>query len=43
MEDALRMGAAAGALKRTILGDMLVATRAEVEAVRAQEPRAAWR
>jgi len=43
LEAALRMGAAAGALKRTILGDMLVATRAEVEAVLAREPRTAWR
>lgn len=43
LEAALRMGVAAGALKRTILGDMLLATRAEIEAVRAQEPRAAWR
>ena len=40
---ALRMGTTAGALKRTILGDMLVATRAEVEAVLTQEQRAAWR
>ena len=43
LDQSLRMGAAAGALKRTILGDMLVATRAEVEAVMAQEPRTAWR
>lgn len=43
LEAALRMSAAAGALKRTILGDMLVATRAEVEAVLAREPRTAWR
>ncbi len=43
LEGALRMGAAAGALKRTILGDMLIATRAEVEAVLAQEQRTAWR
>ena len=43
LEDALEMGAAAGALKRTILGDMLIATRADVEAVRAREGRAAWR
>ena len=43
LEEALRMGAAAGALKRTILGDMLVATRADVEAVLARESRAAWR
>ncbi len=43
LEDALKMGAAAGALKRTILGDMLVATRADIEAVRAREGRAAWR
>lgn len=43
LEDALRMGTAAGALKRTILGDMLVATRADIEAVLAREGRAAWR
>jgi len=43
LEDALRMGAAAGALKRTILGDMLIATRLEVEALLAREGRAAWR
>ena len=43
LEDALRMGAATGALKRTILGDMLVATRADIEAVLAREGRAAWR
>ena len=43
LEAALRMGVAAAALKRTILGDMLVATRAEVEAVLAREGRAAWR
>jgi len=43
LEDALKMGAAAGALKRTILGDMLVATRADIEAVLAREGRVAWR
>lgn len=43
LERALRMGAAAGALKRTILGDMLVATRTEIEAALAREGRAAWR
>jgi len=43
LEQALRMGVAAGALKRTILGDMLVATRSEVEAVLAQEQRDGWR
>ena len=43
LEDALKMGVAAGALKRTILGDMLLATRADMEAVRAREGRAAWR
>ncbi len=43
LEDALQMGAAAGALKRTILGDLLLATRADVESVRAREGRAAWR
>lgn len=43
LEEALRMGVAAGALKRTILGDMLIATRSEVEAVLAREGRAAWR
>lgn len=43
LEQALRMGVAAGALKRTIHGDMLVATRADVEAVLAREGRAAWR
>ncbi len=43
LEDALKTGVAAGALKRTVLGDMLVATQADVEAVRAREGRAAWR
>jgi len=43
LEEALRLGAAAGALKRTIQGDMLVATRTEVEAVLAQEQRDGWR
>ena len=43
LEDALKMGTAAGALKRTILGDMLVATRADVEAVLAREGRTTWR
>jgi len=43
LDQALRMGAAAGALKRTILGDMLVATRADVEAVLSQEQRDGWR
>ena len=37
------MGVAVAALKRTILGDMLNATRAEVEAVLTREGRAAWR
>lgn len=41
--DALRLGVAAAALKRTIPGDLLLATRAEVEAVRSQEGEAAWR
>lgn len=43
LEPALRMGVAVAALKRTILGDMLNATRAEIEAVLAREGRAAWR
>ncbi len=43
LESALRMGVAVAALKRTILGDMLNATRAEIEAVLAREGRAAWR
>lgn len=43
LEQALQMGVAAGALKRTILGDVLVATRADVEAVLAREGRPAWR
>lgn len=43
LEDALQTGVAAGALKRTILGDLLLATRADVESVRAREGRAAWR
>ena len=42
LESALRLGVAAAALKRTIPGDMLIATRAEVEAVRTQEA-GAWR
>ena len=42
LERALRLGVAAAALKRTVLGDMLIATRSEVEAVLAQEDRA-WR
>ena len=42
LERALRLGVAAAALKRTIPGDMLIATRAEVEAVRTQE-EGAWR
>ena len=37
LEPALRLGVATAALKRTIPGDMLIATRAEVEAVRTQE------
>lgn len=43
LESSLRMGVAVAALKRTILGDMLNATRAEIEAVLAREGRAAWR
>ena len=42
LAQALRLGAAAGALKRTVPGDLLLATRAEVEAVLAQEG-GAWR
>ncbi len=43
LEEALRLGVATAALKRTIPGDMLAATRQEVEAVMAQEPSATWR
>ena len=43
LEASLRMGVAVAALKRTILGDMLDATRADIEAVLAREGRAAWR
>ena len=39
----LQLGAAAAALTRTIPGDMLIATRAEVEAVIAGGTNAAWR
>lgn len=39
----LRLGAAAAALTRTIPGDMLIATRAEVEAIIAGGTNAAWR
>ena len=42
LEDALELGVAAAALKRTIPGDMLVGTRAEVEAIRAAEEKP-WR
>ncbi len=42
LEDALQLGVAAAALKRTIPGDMLVGTRAEVEAIRAAEEKP-WR
>lgn len=43
MEASLRLGAAAGALKRTVPGDMLAGTRAEIEAPLAPEMGAAWR
>ncbi|MBV9851944.1 MAG: sugar kinase [Armatimonadetes bacterium] len=43
LERALRLGVAAAALKRTVPGDMLVATRAEVGAIAAQEGESAWR
>ena len=44
LASALALGAAAAALKRTIPGDMLLATRAEVESLRARDDGAAgWR
>jgi len=43
MEQSLCLGAAVAAFKRTIPGDMLLATRAEIEAVLAREGSAAWR
>jgi 2-dehydro-3-deoxygluconokinase len=43
IEHGLRLGVAAAALKRTVPGDMLVATRAEIEAVMAQENAKPWR
>ncbi len=42
VEDALRVGVAAATIKRTIPGDMLIATRDEIETVAAKEQRA-WR
>lgn len=42
MEHSLRMGVAAAALKRTIPGDLLMATRADVEAIMT-EKSTAWR
>lgn len=41
LEDSLRLGAAAAALKRTVLGDMLVGTRQEIEALMSPEAGAA--
>lgn len=43
LKQALSLGVAAAALKRTIPGDMLLATRAELEAVLATEPGNGWR
>lgn len=43
LESSLKLGVAAAALKRTIPGDMLVATRAEVEALAFPNGEAAWR
>ncbi len=43
LESSLRLGVAAAALKRTIPGDMLTATRAEVEALAFPSDEAAWR
>ncbi len=43
LKQALRLGVATAALKRTIPGDLLLAARAEVDAVLAQEGGAAWR
>jgi 2-dehydro-3-deoxygluconokinase len=43
LELSLRLGVAAAALKRTIPGDMLTSTRAEFDAVLAQENKANWR
>lgn len=43
LESSLRLGAAAGALKRTILGDMLIARRADVDTVLAQGTATGWR
>jgi 2-dehydro-3-deoxygluconokinase len=43
LEDSLRLGAATAALKRTIPGDLLLATRAEIDAVLAQDTGANWR
>jgi 2-dehydro-3-deoxygluconokinase len=49
LEQSLRLGGGGGggggaaALKRTIPGDILTATRAEFDAVLAQDPRANWR
>jgi 2-dehydro-3-deoxygluconokinase len=40
--ESLRIGVAAGALKRTIPGDILIANRAEIESIMAQET-ATWR
>lgn len=41
--DGLKFGVAAAALKRTIAGDVLTATRAEIEAVMQTEEGQAWR
>jgi 2-dehydro-3-deoxygluconokinase len=43
LEQSLRLGVAAAALKRTIPGDILTATRAEFDAVLAQDGKANWR
>ncbi len=43
LEQSLRQGAAVAAFKRTVPGDMLLATRAEIAAALAREGRAAWR
>ena len=43
LEQSLRLAVAVAALKRTIPGDLLIATRAEVEAILAREGSVAWR
>lgn len=43
MEQSLRLGVATAALKLTVPGDMLIGTRDEIEALRAQTTGASWR